>query len=319
MSDFPLLFLMGPTAIGKTATAIAIAKAINAEIINVDSGQVYRAMSIGTAKPTPLEQAEVPHHLVDIVEPEDPYSAARFCEDAVAAIHDIRQRGRTPLLAGGTMLYFNALEKGLAPLPAANAEMRAELENEAKVCGWPAMHDQLKAVDPTAAARIHPNDPQRTQRALEVYRLTGKSLTDWQADTKSFLPEPALKFALMPTERNWLHERIQRRYHLMLDNGFLDEVRELRDRPNLTGELPSMRSVGYRQAWQHLDGVCNFEDFVEQSIAASRQLAKRQMTWVRGMDGVLPITCDDDQTPQMHTAHVIAQLENNQVLDVKKS
>lgn len=317
MNDFPLMFLMGPTAIGKTATAIAIAKSINAEIINVDSGQVYRAMSIGTAKPTPSERAEVPHHLVDIVEPEDPYSAARFCDDALSAIHAIRERGRTPLLVGGTMLYFKALEQGLAPLPEANAEVRAALESEAKAQGWPAMHEQLKAIDPVAAARIHPNDPQRTQRALEVYRLTGKSLTECQADTKSLLPEPVVKFALMPAERAWLHERIQRRYQLMLDEGFLEEVRGLRDRPNLNADLPSMRSVGYRQAWQHLDGASNYADFVEQGIVASRQLAKRQMTWVRGMKNVHQIPCDDNQNPQTHTAQVLVQLDALKALDVK--
>jgi len=308
---------MGPTAIGKTATAIAIAKAIDAEIINVDSGQVYRSMSIGTAKPTLSEREQVPHHLVDIVEPEDPYSAARFCSDALSAIQSIRERGRTPLLVGGTMLYFKALEQGLAKLPEANSEVRAELKDEAKVAGWPAMHEKLKTIDPVAAARIHPNDPQRTQRALEVFRLTGKTLTACQADTKSLLPEPAVKFALMPIERVWLHERIQRRYQKMLDDGFLDEVKDLRNRPNLNAELPSMRSVGYRQAWQHLDGASNFESFVEQGIAASRQLAKRQMTWVRGMQNVYKIPCDDNQNPLTHTATVKAQLDTLKALDVK--
>jgi len=223
---------MGPTAIGKTATAIAIAKAIDAEIINVDSGQVYRSMSIGTAKPTLSEREQVPHHLVDIVEPEDPYSAARFCSDALSSIQSIRERGRTPLLVGGTMLYFKSLEQGLAKLPAANAEVRAELRDEAKAAGWPAMHEKLKAIDPVAAARIHPNDPQRTQRALEVFRLT-------------------------------------------------------------------------------------FESFVEQGIAASRQLAKRQMTWVRGMENVHKIPCDDNQNPRTHTATVKAQLDTLKALDVK--
>jgi len=310
MSDyFPLIFLMGPTAIGKTATAIEVAKALNAEIINVDSGQVYRAMNIGTAKPTASEQRDVAHHLVDIVEPDDPYSAARFCTDALAAIQDIRQRGRTPLLAGGTMLYFNALAKGLAQLPEANADVRAELEREASNRGWPAMHEQLGSIDPVAAARIHRNDPQRTQRALEVYRITGKTLTELQANTKSLLPEPAVKFALMPTERDWLHERIRRRYLQMLDDGFLDEVKQLRARTNMNAELPSMRAVGYRQAWQHLDGACDYDDFVEQALAASRQLAKRQMTWVRGMDKVYNLTCDDTQNNQSHTAALMAQLD----------
>lgn len=315
MSEFPLLFLMGPTAIGKTATAIAVAKLINAEIINVDSGQVYRAMSIGTAKPTADEREQIPHHLVDIVEPEEPYSAARFCNDALAAIHAIRERGRTPLLAGGTMLYFNALERGLAPLPEADANVRAALESEARQCGWPAMHEQLKAIDPVAAARIHPNDPQRTQRALEVHRLTGKTLSDWQADTRSSLPEPAVKFAMMPFERAWLHERIKHRFQRMLDEGFLNEVRNLRTRPNLNAELPSMRSVGYRQAWQHLEGDADFDGFVEQGLAATRQLAKRQMTWIRGMQNVHTIGCDDNQTPKKYADALMAQLKTSNSLE----
>ena len=205
----------------------------------------------------------------------------------------------------------------MAPLPEANADVRAELEAEAERVGWQALHNELKTIDPVAANRIHPNDPQRTQRALEVYRISGKTLTDWQADTKSLLPEPACKFALMPVERLWLHESIERRYQSMLDEGFLDEVRHLRSRPELHAELPSMRSVGYRQAWRHLDGRSDFDDFVEQGLAASRQLAKRQMTWVRGMNDVHKIPCDDNQNPQTHTASVMAQLDAIKALDVK--
>ncbi len=308
MTHCPLVFLMGPTAIGKTACAIALAKAVNGEIINVDSGQVYRAMSIGSAKPSEQELNEVPHHLVDQVEPEDPYSAARFCDDALAAIHAIRDKGRTPILAGGTMLYFNALERGLAPLPEADATIRAALEQEALQIGWPAMHEKLQAIDPTAAAKIHPNDPQRTSRALEVHQLTGKTITHWQASTVSLLPEPAIKFALMPAVRQWLHERIERRFLQMLEAGFLDEVRQLKLRPKLTADLPSMRSVGYRQAWAHLEGATDYPTFVEQGIAATRQLAKRQMTWVRGMENVHHIPCDDNKQALNCANTVLAQL-----------
>jgi len=286
MAEHPLIFLMGPTAIGKTAVAIDVAERLDGEIVNVDSAQVYRSMPIGSAQPTAEERARIPHHLVDFVEPVDAYSAARFCADAVTAIKEIRGRNKTPILAGGTMLYFNALERGLAPLPEADASVRAELEAKGASLGWPAMHDELKAIDPVAANRIHPNDPQRIQRALEVHRLTGRALSELQAETVSFLPEPAVKFALMPAVRAWLHDRIEQRFLAMLEAGFLDEVRALRDRHELHAELPSMRCVGYRQAWAHLEAESDYEGFVEQGVAATRQLAKRQMTWVRGMDAV---------------------------------
>ncbi len=295
MNKYPLLFLMGPTAIGKTACAIGLAKRVHGEIINVDSAQVFEQMHVGTAKPSDAELAEVPHHLVDVIDPALSYSAARFCDDAIEAIADIRNRGRTPVLAGGTMLYFNALEQGLAELPEADEAVRSRLLREAREIGWPAMHEKLSAVDPVAAKRIHPNDPQRTQRALEVYELTGKTLSEWQANTRSRLPEPVFKFALLPAERQWLHARIEQRFFSMLDNDFLLEVERLRQNPHLHAELPSMRSVGYRQAWQHLDGHSTYDEFVQQGLAASRQLAKRQMTWIRGMKNVHTITCDDER------------------------
>lgn len=299
MSEYPLLFLMGPTAIGKTACAIGLAKRVDGEIINVDSAQIFQQMEVGTAKPTDAELAEVPHHLVGVIDPALSYSAARFCDDALAAIADIRSRGRTPVLAGGTMLYFNALEQGLAELPEANETVRARLLSEAQAIGWPGMHNKLSNVDPVAAKRIHPNDPQRTQRALEVYELTGKTLTEWQANTHSRLLEPVCKFSLMPAERHWLHTRIEKRFLAMLDNDFLLEVERLRQNPHLHAQLPSMRSVGYRQAWQHLDGESTYDEFVQQGLAASRQLAKRQMTWIRGMKNVHTITCDDENnTPR---------------------
>jgi len=308
MLNYPAIFLMGPTAVGKTATAIALADRVNGEIINVDSAQVYRCMNIGTAKPSAEELARVPHHLVDFVEPEEPYSAARFCDDAARAMENIRGRGRTPILAGGTMLYFNALERGLAPLPAANPDVRKELEAEAEQEGWPAMHEKLRAVDALAADRIHPNDPQRLQRALEVYRLTGVALSEWQAQTQSALPEPVMKFALMPEHRKWLHERIELRFNRMLDEGFLDEVQSLRKRPKLHEELPSMRSVGYRQAWSYLDGDIDRNTFIESGVAATRQLAKRQMTWIRGMDNVQQLACGGNVAVQGHVSTLLAHL-----------
>lgn len=311
MSSYPLVLLMGPTAVGKTAAAIAIAQAVNGEVINVDSAQVFKGMHIGTAKPTNEELAAVPHHLVDFVSPTEAYSAARFCQDAVQAIDDIRARGRTPVLAGGTMLYFNALVQGLAPLPQADPAVRAELEAEAASVGWPAMHRQLASIDVKAAERIHPNDPQRTQRALEVIRITGKTLSALQADTQSFISEPFMKFALMPTEREWLHERIKRRFMAMLDDGFLDEVSKLKAIGDLSLELPSMRSVGYRQAWQHLNGDTDYHSFVQQGIAATRQLAKRQMTWVRGMEEVTHLPCNDKNSADDHCKRMLAHIANS--------
>jgi len=299
---------MGPTAVGKTATAIAIARALDGEVINVDSAQVFKDMNIGTAKPTRAELDAVPHHLVDFVNPREAYSAARFCQDAVNAIREIRERGRTPVLAGGTMLYFNALVQGLAPLPKADPIVRAKLEQEAASVGWPAMHQQLAQIDSVAAARIHPNDPQRTQRALEVFRISGKTMTELQGQTRSYLTEPFVKFALMPTERAWLHERIERRFLAMLDEGFLDEMRELRALNTLSLELPSMRSVGYRQAWLHLDGETDYDSFVQQGLAATRQLAKRQMTWVRGMDEVMHLSCDDQHSAADHRETILEHI-----------
>jgi tRNA dimethylallyltransferase len=317
MRNYPLLFLMGPTAIGKTACAIGLAKCVEGEIINVDSAQIFQQMEVGTAKPTDAELAEVPHHLVGVIDPALSYSAARFCDDALAAIADIRSRGRTPVLAGGTMLYFNALEQGLAELPEADETVRARLLSEAQAIGWPGMHNKLSAVDPVAAKRIHPNDPQRTQRALEVYELTGTTLTEWQANTHSRLPEPVCKFSLMPAERHWLHARIEKRFLAMLDNDFLLEVERLRHNPRLHAQLPSMRSVGYRQAWQHLDGESTYDEFVQQGLAASRQLAKRQMTWIRGMKNVHTITCDDENnTPrQVQAVMDLLSAENSEEIE----
>ena len=290
---------MGATACGKTDLSLSLASILNAEIINVDSALVYRGMDIGTAKPTLEERDKVVHHLIDIRDPWQSYSAAQFCNDANDLINEIHARGKRALLTGGTMLYFNALEKGLAKLPEANPMMREALAKEAAVSGWPAMHGQLSRVDPLAAQRIHPNDPQRLQRALEVYRLTGTPLSELQARSSSLLATLPVKFALLPSQRAWLHRRIEQRFEQMLKNGFLREVKLLRQDSRISARLPAMRSVGYRQAWEHLDNQCNcLQDddsgdvWVQKAVAATRQLAKRQLTWLRSMENVVHIECD---------------------------
>ena len=284
------LALMGPTASGKTALALDWAQRHGGEIVSVDSALVYRGLDIGAAKPAAEELARVPHHLIDIREPWQPYSAAEFAHDARVAIDDILARGRVPMLAGGTGLYVRALLQGLSPMPEADAATRAQLEAEAAESGWAAMHAALAAVDPAAAARIHVNDPQRIQRALEVYRLSGRSISDWQRASASSMPRfpcRVLRVAVAPPDRAVLHARIERRFDAMLAAGFLDEVRTLRTLPALQQhpaplDLPALRAVGYRQAWEHLDGVLSATEFRDRAIFATRQLAKRQLTWLRG-------------------------------------
>lgn len=276
------LCLMGPTAAGKTDLAVALHDAVPCELISVDSALVYRGMDIGTAKPSPELLARVPHRLVDILDPAEAYSAGRFRDDALAAMDEIASAGRVPLLVGGTMLYFRALERGLADLPTADPTLRAELAAEGERLGWPEMHRRLAEVDPGAAAAIHPNDPQRIQRALEVQRLTGRPLSDLQRTAREAVPPwRLLKLVVAPESRAWLHERIARRFGIMLDEGFLDEVARLRARGDLHLGCPSMRAVGYRQAWQHLDGEFDREEMLARAVAATRQLAKRQFTWLR--------------------------------------
>lgn len=285
--------LAGPTASGKSAAALALAQALDAEIVSVDSALVYRGMDIGTAKPTAEERARAPHHLVDIRDPGESYSAAEFVADAHAAIAAIRARGRRVVLAGGTMLYFKALFEGLAAMPPADAALRAELEREAAHAGWPALHRQLAEVDPATAARLAPNDAQRIQRALEVFRLTGQPLSAFHQQAPAgpgFQPDRFL--SLEPLDRGWLHERIAQRFDAMLAAGFLDEVRRLRARGDLHAQLPSMRSVGYRQAWEVLEGQAPESSVRERGIAATRQLAKRQLTWLRAMPQRQVIPCD---------------------------
>ena len=282
--------LMGPTASGKTALALDWAARCGGEIVSVDSALVYRGLDIGAAKPTPDELAAVRHHLIDVRDPWQPYSAAEFAREARRAVEDIVARGALPILAGGTGLYFRALLDGLAPMPEADPAIRAGIEAEAAERGWPAMHAELARVDPVAAARIHATDPQRIQRALEVYRLSGRSLTDWQREasaTRTRFPCRVLKLAIAPRERATLHARIERRFDAMLAAGFLDEMRRLRTLPVLRDhpaplDLPAIRAVGYRQAWEYLDGARTAAEFRDRAIFATRQLAKRQLTWFRG-------------------------------------
>ena len=276
------IFLMGPTASGKTAVAVELVRRLSMEIISVDSALVYRGMTIGTAKPDAATLRAAPHRLIDILDPAETYSAAEFRKDALREMEDICRRGNTPLLVGGTMLYFRALEQGLSELPAADASVREQLEAEAQDQGWATMHERLAGIDPLSAARIHPNDPQRIQRALEVYELTGAPLSELYAAGRDTPPRYRfLKIILAPEDRTLLHERIQQRFNLMLEQGFLDEVRALHGRGDLNPDLPSMRAVGYRQAWDHLDGKLSADEWVERAVIATRQYAKRQMTWLR--------------------------------------
>ncbi|EIK96447.1 tRNA delta(2)-isopentenylpyrophosphate transferase [Pseudomonas sp. M47T1] len=288
----PAIFLMGPTAAGKTDLAIELSKVLPCELISVDSALVYRGMDIGTAKPSKELLAAHPHALIDILDPAQAYSAAEFRADALQAMAEITARGNIPLLVGGTMLYFKALLEGLADMPAADAAVREELEAMAKAGGLQALHDELARVDPVSAARIHPNDPQRLIRALEVYRVSGSSMTEHRARQSAQstyagapgggqLPYTVASLAIAPTDRQVLHERIALRFRQMLEQGFVDEVRALRARSDLHAGLPSIRAVGYRQVWDHLDGKLSSVEMQERGIIATRQLAKRQFTWLR--------------------------------------
>ncbi len=281
--------LMGPTASGKTDVAISLCKRFPLDIISVDSALVYRGMDIGTAKPDAETLRRAPHRLVDIRDPEESYSAGDFVRDARHEIDKILAVGRTPLLVGGTMMYYRALTGGIAELPSADPEIRASLDRDAEKHGWPALHKRLSEVDPDAAARIKPNDRQRIQRALEVYEASGRPLSEWQSQAESHRNEDLdfVKIALQPEPRQVLHERIEKRLNFMLNNGFLDEMKVLYDREGLTAEHPSMRSVGYRQLWQHLAGQTSLEEAGKKALYATRQLAKRQITWLRSETGLL--------------------------------
>ncbi|MGB1256865.1 MAG: tRNA (adenosine(37)-N6)-dimethylallyltransferase MiaA [Thiolinea sp.] len=279
--------VMGPTASGKTDLAVEARKHLPVEIISVDSALVYKDMNIGTAKPDAQTLAQAPHRLIDFLDPSEAYSAADFRADALREMADITAHGGIPLLVGGTMLYFRALEYGLSDLPAANPEIRAQLEAEAEQKGWAALHERLQQIDPEAAERIHPNDPQRLQRALEVYELTGKSLTYLQKAARyEACPYQLHKIALIPENRSWLHQRIEMRFDLMLKQGFLEEVQTLYQRGDLSLSMPAIRAVGYRQVWEHLDGKIDYNMMRNRAIVATRQLAKRQMTWLRSEQAI---------------------------------
>ncbi|MES2318602.1 MAG: tRNA (adenosine(37)-N6)-dimethylallyltransferase MiaA [Pseudomonadota bacterium] len=293
--------IMGPTASGKTAAALAIAAAIPAEIISVDSALVYRGMDIGTAKPSPEELAAAPHHLIDIIEPTESYSVAQFSADTVRLVAEINARGKLALLVGGTMMYFKGLTDGLDDLPGADPELRLAIEAEAARIGWPGMHEKLRALDPPTAARLAPNDAQRINRALEIIELSGKPMSELLAKrAKTELPFELLSFALEPSDRSVLHARIATRFDQMLgtsdDSGIVAEVAGLRARGDLNPTLPSMRCVGYRQSWDYLDGVIDRATLRETGIIATRQLAKRQLTWLRSMPARVVIDCLGDNT-----------------------
>ena len=282
----PVILLLGPTASGKSALAARIAELLPVEIVSVDSAQIYRFMDIGTAKPGVDERAAVPHHLVDLINPDESYSVARFRDDAQHAVTSIHEKGRIPLLVGGTMLYFKALIEGLSGIPSADPGIRSDVDSEARAIGWPAMHRLLGTVDPETAARLPPNDAQRIGRALEVYRQTGVPMSRLLGERKGKPAWHFFQFALLPPDRAGLHESIARRFDAMLSAGLVDEVVDLRRRFALTGEMPSMRCVGYRQVWEMLEGRLPAPDLRDRGIYATRQLAKRQITWLRSWPGL---------------------------------
>jgi len=278
----PAIFLMGPTASGKTALAVALAKQFQTEIISVDSVLVYKGMDIGTAKPTLEERQGIPHHLIDILDPAEAYSTGSFRKSALELMNDITARGKVPILTGGTMLYFNSLFNGLAELPEADPEIRAKLDQELSINGKEAMHERLKSIDPESAQRIHPNDPQRVQRALEVYEISGKPITRFFSEAQqSTIPYKKIKIIVAPEHRKQLHEKIALRFRLMIEQGLIDEVKALYNRGDLTVDMPAIRAVGYRQTWSYLEGEYDLDTLIEKGIIATRQLAKRQFTWLR--------------------------------------
>jgi tRNA dimethylallyltransferase len=284
---------MGPTASGKTALALALCDALPCDIVSVDSALIYRDMDIGTAKPTAEELAKYPHRLINLRDATQSYSAADFCHDALIEIAKIRENNRIPLLVGGTMMYFKSLIEGISPLPAASTDIRQNIEAEAELDGWQAMHEKLQEVDSVSAKRIHPNDPQRITRALEVFRLTGKSLTQLTEIKGAKLDGDILQFAITPQERSTLHARIELRYQQMIEQGFEQEVVKLKTRGDLHENLPSIRCVGYRQMWQYLNGEFDHSEMIFRGVCATRQLAKRQLTWLRSWQNLHWLTTDD--------------------------
>jgi len=284
---------MGPTASGKTALALALCDALPCDIISVDSALIYRDMDIGTAKPTTEELAKYPHRLINLRDATQSYSAADFCHDALAEIAKIRANNRIPLLVGGTMMYFKSLIDGISPLPAANSDIRQKIESEAEQHGWQALHEQLQKVDSVSAKRIHPNDPQRITRALEVFRLTGSTLTELTEIKGTKLDGDIIQLAITPQERSTLHARIELRFQQMIEQGFEQEVVKLKVRGDLHENLPSIRCVGYRQMWQYLNGESDHKEMIFRGVCATRQLAKRQLTWLRSWQNLHWLTTDD--------------------------
>ncbi|WP_105214850.1 tRNA (adenosine(37)-N6)-dimethylallyltransferase MiaA [Pseudoalteromonas sp. T1lg22] len=298
MSTLPVIFLMGPTASGKTDLAIELCQHFDTEVISVDSALVYKGMDIGTAKPNAEELAKAPHRLIDIIDPAESYSMADFRSDALAHIKELHAQGKVPLLVGGTMMYFKGLLEGLSPLPEADEAVRAELEKEAKEQGWPALHQQLQQIDPQAAAKINANDSQRINRALEVYRISGKTMTELQQNKAQALDFPVYQFAIAPSDRKVLHQRIEKRFKIMLEQGFENEVLSLYNRDDLHPDLPSIRCVGYRQMWDYIVGEIDYDEMVFRGIAATRQLAKRQLTWLRGWSDLTWLESGDSENLQ---------------------
>jgi tRNA dimethylallyltransferase len=292
-SQPPVICLMGPTASGKTALAMALQEALPCDIVSVDSALIYRDMDIGTAKPTTAQLTQYPHRLIDLRDASESYSAADFCHDALAEIAEIRSNNRIPLLVGGTMMYFKSLIEGISPLPTANIDIRKNIESEALAQSWQSMHDKLAEIDSVSAERIHPNDPQRITRALEVYRLTGNTLTQLTQIKGAKLTGTVLQLAIAPQERSTLHERIAQRYQQMIALGFEQEVIKLKSRDDLHQNLPAIRCVGYRQMWQYLDGKFDHDEMIFRGVCATRQLAKRQLTWLRNWPQLHWLTTDD--------------------------
>jgi tRNA dimethylallyltransferase len=306
----PAILLMGPTASGKTAVALQLAATLPCEIISVDSAQVYKDMNIGTAKPDADTLKRAPHHLINVIEPHESYSAARFRDDALALMREISERGNIPLLVGGTMLYFKSLVEGLNDLPEADSTIRLIIETMAEEEGWPALHEKLRKVDPETAARLEPNDAQRVQRALEIYYITGKSMTDLLKKPKYvYFPYTPIRISLVPADRAALHERIAQRFDAMLSAGLVDELRRLREDYALEPDMPAMRCVGYRQAWDHMTGKISRDELRNQGIAATRQLAKRQLTWLRAMEGVTEFDCLADNVGDLVLEYIRQELE----------
>ena len=312
MNKKPLaIFLMGPTASGKTDLAIALRQTLPVEVISVDSALIYKGMDIGTAKPSKAELALAPHRLIDILDPSESYSAMNFREDALREMAEITASGRIPLLVGGTMLYYKALLEGLSPLPSADPAIRAEIEAKAEQIGWSGLHRELLAIDPIAGKRINPNDSQRINRALEVFYITGKTMTELTAQQGDSLPYNVLQFAIAPQDRAVLHQRIEQRFYKMMELGFQQEVEKLRARGDLHKDLPSIRCVGYRQMWEYLDGDVSLDEAIYKGICATRQLAKRQITWLRGWGS--EIEWLDSLDPTSSKLKMIEKIEQNSI------